>query len=196
MRFKEGNHVRIIKREVSSTDVKNGTFYRYFCGLAGVVDRIYDKEICVRVDPESLPEDILKRHLDIQESIRQKWLNGLSGEARNKLRPEEKRFELAYTILVQSTDLESVKPGEAKPVAIKSMRPLNPPKTAPEQAETPQKLVAEKAGKPARKAAAKPAPPEKVTAKEEPGKPLTSADLEAAELAFLKEREKALKRKK
>ena len=191
MRFKEGNHVRIIKREVSSADVKNGTFYRYFCGLAGVVDRIYDKEICVRVDPESLPEDILKRHLDIQESIRQKWLNGLSGEARNKLRPEEKRFELAYTILVQSTDLESVKPGEAKPVAIKSMRPLNPPKTAPEQTETSQK-----AGKPARKAAAKPAPPEEVTAKGEPGKPLTSADLEAAEMKHLEERAKALKGKK
>jgi len=217
MTFKEGDYVRIIERDVTSTDLKNGTFYPYFRGLAGVVDRIYDKEICIRVDPETLPEDVLKRHLDIQESIKQKWLNGLSGEARNRLTPQEKQFELAYTMLIQSTDLEKIKPGEAGPVAIKSMRPLNPPKAAAarkaaaaKEVEAPQKPAkavkkAEAAQeiekpRPAKAAAppktAKAAAAKKVTAKEETGKPLTSTDLNVAETAYLKEREKALKGEK
>ena len=149
MRFKEGDYVKIIERDVTSTDLKNGTFYPYFRGLAGVVDRIYDKEICIRVDPETMPEDVLKRHLDIQESVRQKWLNGLSGEARNRLAPADKQFELAYTILVQSTDLEKIKPGEARPAAIKSARPLSPPKAAPEQIEAPQKPTKPRKAEPA-----------------------------------------------
>ena len=232
MRFKEGEHVRIIERGVTSTDVKNGTFYPYFCGVAGVVDHVYDREICVKVDPESLPEDVLKRHLDIQQSIKQKWLNGLSGEARNRLTADEKRFELAYTILVQSSDLEKVKPGDARPAAIKTMRPLSPAKAAPDQIEKSEKPIkARKAEPAAAKAAAvkempkpgrakpvagkaeppeakaapksaavpkvtKPAPAQEVSAEKEPGKPPTIADLEAAELEHLKEREKALKSNK
>ena len=228
MRFKEGDQVKIIDREITPSDAKNGTFYAYFRGLAGVVDRMYDKEICVRVDPETLPEDVLKRHLDVQESIKRKWLNGLSGEARNRLTAENKKFELAYTILVQSTDLEKVKSGEPKPAAIKSVRPVNPPKErtsaapvlkpseeAPAQpvpkrsADSRPKASAStakaepKAAKTVSKPAAKPSPkpdaaraPKKREVEPRPDKPVTTADLTAAELAFLKERQKALKGKK
>lgn len=164
MKFKQGDYVKIIDRDQTPTDLKNGTYYPFFCGLAGTVDRIYDGEVCLKVDPDTLPAALLKRHSDIQESIRRKWLNGLSGEARNKLSAEEKRFELAYTILVQSTDLEKAKPGEVKPAAIKSIRPLNPP--AEEVAVAPEV------------------------------KSVTSEDLEAKELEFLKQREEELKDKK
>jgi len=263
MRFKEGDHVKIIEREATSADAKSGTFYPYFRGLAGTVDRIYDKEICVKVDPETLPEDVLKRHLEVQESIRRKWLNGLSNEARNRLTPGEKRFELAYTILIQSSDLEKIKPGDApRPAAIKKLQPLNAPQPAAapspavsEGARTPQTAVKarkaesgraavaeptaktpakkspkaeppkptgkalEKPAKAPPKAVAKPAKTEpkattKVTAKPaappkgaktpaskkgevkpSPDRPLTSKDLEAAELAHLKQRERELKGK-
>ncbi|MCX6374615.1 MAG: hypothetical protein NTU88_01000, partial [Armatimonadetes bacterium] len=122
MRFKEGDYVRIVDREVTPADTKGGMYYPYFRGLAGVVDKIYEKEICVLVDTESLPEGILKRHLDVQESIKKKWLNGLSGEARTRLTPEEKQFQLSYTILVQETDLEKTNPGD-KPKPPSAKRP-------------------------------------------------------------------------
>ena len=127
MKVKEGEYVKIVEREVTPADVKGGSFYPYFCGIAGTVDRVYDQEVCLKVDLETLPQDVLKRHLDIQESIKRKWLNGLSGEARNRLTPAEKQFQLSYTILVQSSDLEKAKPGEAKAAAIKRVQPLNGP---------------------------------------------------------------------
>ena len=136
MKFKEGDYVKITAREVTPNDLKNGTYYPYFCDLAGTVDRIYDKEICIKVDLDTLPESMLKRHLDVQESIRRKWLNGLSGEARNRLTSEEKRFDLSYTILVQSVDLEKAKPGTVKPAEIKSVRPVSAPETPAARAIT------------------------------------------------------------
>lgn len=166
MKFKEGDYVRIIEREAAPADAKTGTFYPYFCGLAGTVDRVYGKEVCVKVEPSTLPEDVLKRHLSIQESMRRKWLNGLSGEARNRLTPAEKRFELAYTVLVQSADLEKIKSGRT---AAKSARAPGPPKAAREAAAVKEKAerVSEKADapkpsgrsrKPASAKAAEPAP--------------------------------------
>ncbi|HAH86182.1 MAG TPA: hypothetical protein DCL60_02295, partial [Armatimonadetes bacterium] len=110
MKFKEGDYVKVISREQTPEDVKNGTYYPHFGGLYGTVDRIYDDTICIKVDIDSLPKDMMKRHQDVEESIRKKWLNGLSGEARNRLSAEDRRFNLAYTILVSANDLEMAKP--------------------------------------------------------------------------------------
>jgi ribosomal protein L21E len=110
MKFKEGDYVRVISREQTPEDIKNGTYYPHFAGLSGTVDRIYDETICIKVDTESLPKDVLKRHQDVEDSIRRKWLNSLSGEARNRLSAEDRRFDLSYTILVQNEDLEAAKP--------------------------------------------------------------------------------------
>jgi hypothetical protein len=190
MKFKEGDYVKIIERDPTPADVKNGTYYPYFCGLSGTVDKVYDTEICLKVDPETLPEDVLKRHTDIQESIKRKWLNSLSGEARNRLTPEDKRFELAYTILVQSDDLEKSKPGTPKPTAVRGVRPLNPPSTAEDSdaTETPAALKAAPAPT-ARSASGGGNKPADSTTK-----PVTSKDLDAAEQAFLKQREEAMKK--
>jgi hypothetical protein len=182
MKFKQGDYVKIVDREVTPTDVKSGNYYPYFRGLAGVVDKIYDTEICLKVDPDTLPEKILKRHLEIQESMKRKWLNGLSGEARNRLTPEEKQFNLAYTILVQAVDLEKAKPSDKpKPEAAKSAKQVSAPSPAEAASEepAPEAEAAPKAEK-APKAADKP-------------DAVTTKDLSAAELAFLKEREEALK---
>jgi hypothetical protein len=273
MRFKEGDYVKIVTREVTTADIKSGMFYSFFCGLAGTVDRIYNKEICIKLDLDTLPEDMQKRHLSVQESIRRKWLNNLSGETRNRLTPEERRLELSYTILVQSTDLEKAKPGAVKPASIKGVRPLTVEDLAGlpaleddvesevEEAETPEpakskvkaaeeqpvkaaskakgsapkaeaveakpaKAKAAPAAKAALKAETKPKTPAKAAAppksakppaakppkaeakskaaktaskkggsKAEQVKPVTISDLEAKELEFLKEREKALKGK-
>ena len=205
MRFKEGDYVRIVDREVTPADTKGGMYYPYFRGLAGVVDKIYDKEICVRVDTESLPEGILKRHLDVQESIKKKWLNGLSGEARTRLTPEEKAFQLSYTILVQETDLEKTKPGEGtKPIAAKRPAPsaAEPAPTKAEAAkpvEAPKPAPTPKAVMPAPEPKPKPVktePAPKAAPKPDPDKPLSSKDLEALEQAHFEEIQKSLKGKK
>ncbi|MHB0912549.1 MAG: hypothetical protein ACYC2Y_03770 [Armatimonadota bacterium] len=145
MKFKLGDYVKIVEREQTAADVKSGMFYPHFCGLAGTVDRIYDGEVCVDVDLETLPSAMLKRHRDIQDNIKKKWLDGLSQEARNRLSGADKQFKLAYTILVQDADLA----GASRPA------------------------VSKKADEP----------------------PLSSEEIEAQELAFLKEREEALKNK-
>ena len=181
MKFKEGDYVKILDREVTPTDVKNGNYYPYFRGLAGIVDKIYDTEVCLKVDLDTLPEKILKRHLEIQESMKRKWLNGLSGEARNRLTPEEKQFNLSYTVLVQAVDLEKSKPSDKpKPEAAKSAKPVSAPAKAASEEPAPEAEAAPKAEK-APKAA------DKTDA-------VTTKDLSAAELAFLKEREEALKK--
>lgn len=120
MKFKLGDSVRIVTREQTPADVKSGTFYPFYCGLCGTIDRIYDEEVCVLVDLDSLPEDMLKRHHSIQDSMKKKWLDGLSNEARNRLSAEDKRFDLAYTLLVQSADLEKA---EGVTAAIKGTIP-------------------------------------------------------------------------
>ncbi|HEY3298650.1 MAG TPA: hypothetical protein VGK34_08350 [Armatimonadota bacterium] len=148
MKFKPGEYVKIIEREQTAADIKNQTFYPYYCGLAGTVDRVYDDLVCLNVDIDTLPDGVKRRHMDIQDSVKQKWLNGLSNEARNRLTAEEKRFQLAYTLLVNEADLEKSKAPE-----IKSSKPVE---------------------------AADP-------------KPVTSDDLSEAELAFLREREEAIK---
>ncbi len=184
MKVNQGDYVKIVAREVTAADLKSGLYYGHFSGLAGTVDRIYGNEVCVNVDPDTLPEDVRKRHIDIQESIRRKWLNGLSGEARHRLTPEERQFNLAYTILVQSDDLTKAKKGDVKPVAIKSMKPVVP-KDEP-KAEEPVEAAAEAVEAPkAAKAEVKASAPAK-----------KAEDMSAAELAFLEERAKALKGKK
>lgn len=122
-KFKEGDYVKIITREASASDMRNRTYYPFFGGLAGIVDKIYDEEICLKVDLDTLPHDMLARHNSVQDSIRRKWLDGLSGEARNKLSAEDKKFELAYTMLVQSADLEKAKQGEVVRAASKAVKP-------------------------------------------------------------------------
>ena len=196
MKFKEDDYVKIVDREVTPTDVKSGNYYPYFRGLAGVVDKIYDNEVCLKVDLDTLPEKILKRHMEIQESMKRKWLNGLSGEARTRLTPEEKQFNLAYTILVQAVDLEKAKPGDKpKPETVKSAKQVSAP--APVEAAAEEPDAETEAAPKAKKApkVVKSTSPKKAEAKAGEAE-ITSKDLEAAELAHLREREQALKQQK
>lgn len=165
MIFKEGDYVKIVEREQTPLDVKNGTFYPYFCGLAGVVEHIYEEAISLNVDCDTLPSGVLKRHREIQESVKKKWLDGLSGEARNRLTPEEKKFELAYNILVQKDDLEPATQGEVKPYVAKSIQPSI--KTEVESTPVANEISPD---------------------------PISAGDLTAAEAAFLREREQAIKK--
>ena len=104
--FTEGAPVRLADRDTSAADTKSGLFYPYYRGLTGAIAKLYsDNTAAVAVDPDSLPEDIRKRHQAGTDAMRQKWLDGLSDEGRNKLSAAEKKFSLRYSLLVSVNDL-------------------------------------------------------------------------------------------
>lgn len=115
----EGDPVRLADRETTAADTKSGLFYPYYRGLTGTIAKLYsDSTAAVAVDPESLPGDIRKRHQTGTDAMRQKWLDGLSEEGRNKLSAAEKKFSLRYSLLVSLSDLS---PGDAPEPARKSL---------------------------------------------------------------------------
>lgn len=120
MALKPGDRVQIASRPVASEDEKSGLYYPYFGGLIGTVDRIYDDgSVCVDIDLDSLTDDIRKRHTDMQETERKRWLENLSGEVRNRLTPEQRQLTMAYKLLVHKKDLEPAKGGKPKSAAPK-----------------------------------------------------------------------------
>ena len=107
IKVKVGDNVKISSRAATPQDSKTGLFYAYYRGLMGKVQKVYGGgEIAVSIDPETLPEEIWVRHMSVRDRMRDAWLNGLSDDARRKLTPEQKRFELTYVLLVSQTDLE------------------------------------------------------------------------------------------
>ncbi len=179
---KAGDKVRVVTRDVTSEDPKNGLYFAYFGGLTGLVDRVYDDgSVCVDVDLDSLTDEIRERHLQMQETERQRWISGLSDEVRGRLTAEQKQLRMSYKILVSRKDLEPNKGG--KPQG----------ETKQDSAATQGKSGDEKgsdtpgpSGSP--KAEAAPARPRTTKADEGP-KRLSEADLSAAEEAFLRSRQ-------
>ncbi|HSV72654.1 MAG TPA: hypothetical protein VLH79_02730 [Chthonomonadales bacterium] len=113
--LKLGDRVRVIRRETTDADRKSGTYYAHFGGLVGAVQKVYGpSEIAVDVEHETLPSEIRKRHLDIRDQMKTKWLDGLSEEGRGKLTEREKDFHLRYVILVAQADLENAGPRPEK----------------------------------------------------------------------------------
>lgn len=103
-----GEPVNVSGREATPSDVKSGLFYPHYRGLTGIIHKIYpDGTAIVLVDDLSLPEDVRERHQSGTQAMRQKWLDGLSEEARNRLSAGEKKFSLRYTILISIDDLQS-----------------------------------------------------------------------------------------
>ncbi len=110
-----GDRVEIRSREITADDEKNGLYYSYFGGLTGTVDAVYpDGSVCIDVDLEALSQAARERHLAMQEAERKKWLDSLSGEARNRLTAEQKQLKLSYKILVGKNDVIPTKGGKPK----------------------------------------------------------------------------------
>lgn len=113
--IKEGDRVRIVSRDPTPEDLKSNLYYAYFGGLTGLVRKIYNKtEAAIEVEPDSLPKDIRKRHDEIRDQMKTKWLDGLSEEGRAKLTERERDFLLRYVLLVNLADLERI---DARPAA-------------------------------------------------------------------------------
>lgn len=107
--IKERDRVRIVHREPTDEDMKKCTYFAFMGGLTGTVTKVYDPtQVAVEVEQESLTAEIRKRHLDIRDQMKTKWLDGLSEEGKSKLTEREKDFNLRYTVLVAMDDLEPI----------------------------------------------------------------------------------------
>lgn len=107
----EGDRVRVSDREAVAADVKSALFYPHYRGLIGTLAKAYsDGTASITVELESLPPDARARHEVGSAAERQKWLDGLSDERRNKLSAAEKKLALRYTVLVSMEDLSPALP--------------------------------------------------------------------------------------
>ena len=111
--IKEGDRVRIVDRPQTADDIKSSLYYNHFRGLTGVVQKMYTTEVAIEIELDVLPEAVTSRHLDIQEAMKAKWLEGLSEEAKSRLTDQERDFRLRYTVLVSPADVEAT---GAKPI--------------------------------------------------------------------------------
>lgn len=106
-----GDTVTVAKREQTPADIKSGLYYPHYGGLSGTILKVYGDEASILVDRDTMTTELRKRHEENEKSMKAKWLDGLSEEARNRLTGAEKKFSLNYAILVAVADLA---PGEAK----------------------------------------------------------------------------------
>ena len=110
-KINSGDTVIIAAREQTTADIKSGLYYPHYAGMSGTILKVYNDEASVLVDRETLPVELRKRHEENEKSMKTKWLDGLSEEARNRLTGAEKKFALNYAILVAVADIA---PCEAK----------------------------------------------------------------------------------
>lgn len=78
--------------------------------------KIFGEEASVLVDRSTLPPAMRTRHDDNEKAMRQRYLDGLSDEVRNRMSAKEKQFTLNYAILVALKDLHPDTPSAASTV--------------------------------------------------------------------------------
>ena|SRR5205085_10854667 len=105
--WKEGEKVRIKKREVTEEDRKKNRYYEHMANLTGTVENVYaGNEVAVKVDLESISPATQKVHKEATIRMREKFLGNISEEQKKQLTAEELNFGANYVLLVQSSDLE------------------------------------------------------------------------------------------
>jgi hypothetical protein len=103
--FQPGDYVAVTARDQTAADIKSGLYYPHYGGLQGTILKVYGDEISVQVDRTTLSNAMRTRHEDNEKAMRQRWLDGLSEEARTKLSAGDKAFTLGYALLVAAADL-------------------------------------------------------------------------------------------
>ena len=109
MSFKEGDRVRIVRREVTEEDRKENRYFDHMAGLVGTVQNIYaEQEIAVRIDEETLSKVSQSVHKEATVRMRAKFIENTSEVQRKELTKEELDFNVHFMLLVNSKDLEKI----------------------------------------------------------------------------------------
>lgn len=108
--WKVGDHVRVVRRDQTTIDLEENTYFPHMAQMEGVVTKVYSPdEVCVAVNRETLPEQNAARHAEIEQRLQERWLDSISQEARANLSEPEQQFHLHYTLMVKGADLEAAK---------------------------------------------------------------------------------------
>lgn len=129
-----GQPVRLADHEpITGPDAKPVPFYDYYRNLSGTVAKVFDDgTVSVTIDRASLPAEIRKRHEECEQKDRDKWLDKLSDEERNRLTARQKQFSYRYTVLVGAADILAAGPEpqgsqSAKPASSAASENQSPP---------------------------------------------------------------------
>jgi len=133
-KFNVGQPIRLADHDpVTGPDVKPVPFYEYYRNLSGTVAKVFnDGTVAVTIDRNSLPKEIRQRHEDCEHRDRDKWLDRLSDEERNRLTAAQKNFSYRYTLLVAAHD---VLPAGAAPKSSETAKQGQEPERRSKKAE-------------------------------------------------------------
>lgn len=105
-KWKEGDRVRIVTRELAPQDRLNSVF-PHMLGLTGVVENVYNaNEISVKVDLDQLQGVAKDAHKESTRRMREKFAENVPEQDKKSLTSEEMNFTPNYVLLVRETDLE------------------------------------------------------------------------------------------
>ena len=107
MAFQEGDKVRIVSRDVTAEDKKNGTYYSHMAGLTGKIENIFSaNEVAVNIDREALKDDAKLVHFEAEKRMWNKFWGDQSEASKAMFEDDEKQFKANYVLLCQEADLE------------------------------------------------------------------------------------------
>ena len=104
-KWKPGDRVQIVEREVNREDRQSGLYFNHMAGLTGTVTNYYGiDEVAVKVDSESFTNTIQDTHKEAVKRMRAKFLDSLGEEQKKRLTKEERQFDANHVVLVHSDD--------------------------------------------------------------------------------------------
>ena len=106
-KWKEGQRVRVVTREVTPDDRKNNSYYEHMQGLVGEVQGVFSAdEIAVLIESPTMTPVARDVQKEATKRMREKFIASLSEDAKGKLSQEELDFQAHYVLLVRGADLE------------------------------------------------------------------------------------------
>lgn len=106
-KWKEGDRVRVVSRQVLAEDRRSMRYYDHMAGAVGTVANVYGpEEVAIEVDKTSIGHIAQDVHAEATRRLRRKFLENVSEEAKSRLTQEELNFEAHYVLLVREEDLE------------------------------------------------------------------------------------------
>jgi hypothetical protein len=118
-KWKPGDRVRIVEREVNREDRQSALYFGHMAGLTGTVTSYYGvDEVAVKVDPDAFTSVLETTHKEAVKRMRAKFLDSLGEEQKKRLSKEEKQFSANQVVLVHSDDLEKGPPAQKAAAAV------------------------------------------------------------------------------
>lgn len=105
-KWKAGDRVKIVEREVNREDRQSFLYFRHMAGLTGTVQNYYgEDEVAVKIDPDNFTDTISATHKEAVKRMRAKFLDSLGEEQKRRLSKEERRFDAHHILLIHADDL-------------------------------------------------------------------------------------------